>query len=77
MSETGIVKRIHKWKPFTGRPAGRPKSRWKNDVRNGLKKVKLTKWAEQVQDRPKWKDIVKKANTLSCSFIKEERRIHT
>ena len=27
MLETGIVKRIHKWKPFTGRPAGRPKSR--------------------------------------------------
>jgi len=24
MPETSIVKRIHKWKPFTGRPAGRP-----------------------------------------------------
>jgi hypothetical protein len=28
MPKTSIVKRIHKWKPFTGRPAGRPKSRW-------------------------------------------------
>ena len=28
MPETSIVKRMHKWKPFTGRPAGRPKSRW-------------------------------------------------
>jgi len=26
MPETSIVKRIHKWKPFTGRPVGRPKS---------------------------------------------------
>jgi len=26
MPETSIVKRIHRWKPFTGRPAGRPKS---------------------------------------------------
>jgi len=26
MPETSIMKRIHKWKPFTGRPAGRPKS---------------------------------------------------
>ena len=25
MAETGTVKRIHKWKTFTGRPAGRPK----------------------------------------------------
>jgi len=43
--------------PFTGRPAGRPKSR-RDDVRNHLKKMKLMKWAEKVQDRLKWKDIV-------------------
>ena len=27
--------------------------------------MKLMKWAEQVQDRLKWKDIVEKAKTLS------------
>jgi hypothetical protein len=27
MAEIGIVKKIHKWKPFTGRPVGMPKSR--------------------------------------------------
>ena len=26
LPETGIVKKIYKWKPFTGRPVGRPKS---------------------------------------------------
>jgi len=62
MPETSTVKRIHKWKPFTGRPGGMPKSRWDDDVRNDLKKVK---WAEQIQDRLKWKDIVEKAKTLS------------
>ena len=65
MPETSTVKRIHKWKPFTGRPAGRPKSRWDDDVRNDLKKMKLVKWAEQVQDRSKWKAVVKKAKTLT------------
>ena len=65
MPETGTVKRIHKWKPFTGRPAGRPKSRWEDDVRNDLKKLKHMKWAEQVQDLLKWKIIVEKAKTLS------------
>jgi len=65
MFETSIVKRIHKWKPFTRRPAGRPKSRWEDDIRNDLKKMKLMKWAEQVQDRLNWKDIVEKAKTLS------------
>ena len=47
MRENNIVKRIHKWKPFTGRPAGRPKSLSEDDVRNDLKKMKLLKWAEQ------------------------------
>jgi hypothetical protein len=34
-------------------------------IRNDLKKMKLVKWAEQVQDHSKWKDIVEKAKTLS------------
>jgi len=41
MAETSIVKKIHKWKQFTGRPVGRPKSRWEDDVRNDLKKMKF------------------------------------
>jgi len=65
MPETSIVKRIYKWKPFTGRPAARRKSRWEGDVRNDLKKMKRMKWAEQVQDRLKREDIVEKAKTLS------------
>jgi hypothetical protein len=36
-----VIKKIHKWKPFTGRPVGRPKSRWEDDVRNDLKKMKI------------------------------------
>jgi hypothetical protein len=40
MPDTSTVKKIRKWKPFTGRPVGRPKSRWEDDVRNGLKKMK-------------------------------------
>jgi len=63
--ETSIVKRIYKWKPFTGRPARSPKSRWEDDVGNDLKKMRLMKWAEQVQDRSKLKDIVEKAKTVS------------
>jgi len=35
------------------------------DVRNDLKKMKLVKWVEQVQDRSKWKAIGEKAKTLS------------
>jgi len=65
MLETIIVKRIHKWKTFTGRPAGRPKSRWEDDVRNEMKKMKTKKWTEEAQDHLKWKDIVERAKTVS------------
>ena len=64
MSETSTVKIIYKWKPFAGRPVKMLKSRWEDDVTNDLKKMKLIKWAEQVQDRLKWKDIFEKAKTL-------------
>jgi hypothetical protein len=53
MPETSIVKKIYKWKPFTGRPLGRPKSRWEDDVGNDLKKMIILKWIRQVQDRLK------------------------
>ena len=58
MPETSTATTVHKKKPFKGRPVGKPKSRWQDDVRNNLKKVRLIKWAEQFQDRFKWKDSV-------------------
>jgi hypothetical protein len=36
--ETSVVRKIYKWKSFTGRPAGRPKSRWEDDVRNEMRR---------------------------------------
>jgi hypothetical protein len=64
MSGISIVKKIYKWKQLTSRPVGRPKSLWEDDVRNGLKKMKLIKWTEQVQDYLKWKVIFEKTKTL-------------
>jgi hypothetical protein len=55
MPETSTVKKIYKWKPFTRRPVGRPKSRWEDDVREDLKKV---------YKMGKWKATVEKAKTL-------------
>jgi hypothetical protein len=73
MPETRIIKRIHERKAFTGRRAGRAKSRWEDYVRKEKKKIKLMKWAEQVQDRLKWKDIVEKAKTLP-ELLRHRRR---
>jgi hypothetical protein len=64
MSDTTIVSKIYRWKPFTGRPVGKPRSRWEDDVRNDMKKMEIIKWTGQVQDRLKWEGIVEKAKTV-------------
>ena len=65
MPESSVVKKIYKWQPFTNRPVGRPKYGWKDDGKNGLKKLKVVKWSDLVQDRHKWQETVEKAKTLA------------
>jgi hypothetical protein len=76
--ETSIVRKIYKWNPFTSRsrPVGRPKSQWEDDVRNDMRRMKLIKCTEQVQDHPKWKVTVEKVTTLpSCSAEEEAKQL--
>jgi hypothetical protein len=73
MPETRIVKKIYKWKPFTRRPVGRPKSRWEENVRDDLKKLKIIKWEEQVQDLLNRRLLIRRTGLYqSCSAIEEE-----
>jgi hypothetical protein len=39
MPEERMVKKVYKWKPMLRRPLGRPKNRWKGDIRNYIKKT--------------------------------------
>jgi hypothetical protein len=41
--ETSVVRKIYNWKPFTGRPAGRPKFRWEDDVRSDMRRMEIVK----------------------------------
>jgi hypothetical protein len=59
-----LVTQQYKWQPSATRPVERPKNRWDDDVRNDLRKMKLHKWSERVQDRLEWKKNVEKAKTL-------------
>jgi hypothetical protein len=43
LPDTSIVRKIYKWKPCTSRPVGRPKSRWEDDVRNDMRRMKVIK----------------------------------
>jgi len=39
MLEERMVKKVYKWKPMSIRPQGRPKNRWEDDIRNGMKEI--------------------------------------
>jgi len=63
--ETRAAKKIFKWNPLTTRPRGRPKHRWEDNIIEELGQMKVKNWITCVQDRAKWKDVVKKANTYN------------
>jgi hypothetical protein len=65
MSDDRMVKKMYKWKPITTRLQGRPKSRWDDNVKQGICKMKIKNWTVCVQDRGNWRDVVEKAKTLN------------
>ena len=57
-------KNVYKLKPMLRRPLGRTKNRWKNDIRNYMKKMKIKKWTNCIQDRNNWELYVEKGKTF-------------
>jgi len=50
MQGTTMVKAIYSWKPISRRPIGRPKTRWVDDVRKDIQKLKVPNWKSLAQD---------------------------
>jgi hypothetical protein len=41
MPERRMVKAIHSWKPISKRPTGRQKTRWEDDIKKNIQKLKV------------------------------------
>ena len=74
MPEERVVKRIYKGKPMLTRPLGRPKNRWEDDIRYGMKKLKIKIWTSCIQDRNKWKLYVEKAKIFKRMKLKRLKK---
>ena len=61
MEEERMPKRLMKGEIIGPRKRGRPRRRWIQDVEQDLKKMKIRKWKELVQQRDIWKEVVKEA----------------
>jgi hypothetical protein len=64
MPDTIMVKAIHSWKPISKRPTGRPNTRWEDDVKKDILKLKVPNCGTLVQDRRRCKELVEKAKIL-------------
>ena len=64
MAEDNIVQKIKRWKPMSKRQIGRPKTRWEDDVLEGIKSTNLRNWKKVAQNRDIWKKVVEQARNL-------------
>jgi hypothetical protein len=64
MQGTRMAKAIYCWKSISRRPIRKPKTRWVDDVRKDIHKLKVPKLKTLAQDRRRWKEMVEKAKTL-------------
>jgi len=63
MAEDNIVQKIKRWKLMSKRTIRRNKTRWEDDVLEGIKSINISNWKKE-QNRDCWKKVVEQARTL-------------
>jgi hypothetical protein len=56
-------KKVYEWSSALTRSLGRSKSRWEDDIKNDITRMKITNWKDCIRNRTKWKKLVEKAKT--------------
>ena len=63
MEQARPARKLLDWKPMGTRPVGKQRQRWKENVIEDLKKLKVKNWKEAAKDRKTWRDLAEKAKT--------------
>ena len=69
MAEDNNVQKIKRWKPMSKRPIGRPKTRWEDDVLEGIRSMNVRNWKKVPQDRDIIYNKPTRCNSGSIVFI--------
>ena len=52
------------------RPIGRPKTRWEDDILEGIKSINISNLKKVAQNRDSWKNVVEQAKPyIGCSAL--------
>jgi hypothetical protein len=57
MEDTRLQKMVFNGKPEGRRGVGRPRLRWLDDVKAGIKALNIKRWRIRAQDRKEWSAI--------------------
>ena len=71
MEDIKLVKRIMDWNNMGLKTKGCLNKRWRDEVINDLKMLKLRNWSQVVKDRKVLNDVVQKNKSL-CKVVLEE-----
>jgi hypothetical protein len=63
MPDNSMVKKIYERSPALTRSLGRPKSRWEDDVKSDITRMKIINWKDCIRNRTKWKKLIERAKT--------------
>jgi hypothetical protein len=64
MDDARNAKKIYKTNLHQKGPKGRPKARWKDEVENDIRKMRIDNWRQIVQDRDGWRTATRGALIL-------------
>jgi hypothetical protein len=49
MPDDSMVRKVYEWSPTLARSQRRPKNRWEDDVKNDIKRMKITNWKDCIK----------------------------
>ena len=75
MPNNNMVKKIYVWSAALTSSLGRPKNRWKDDVKCDITRMKIANWKSCIRNRTKWKKFVEMAKTsLKLYRLKKKKK---
>jgi hypothetical protein len=56
-----ILRKTLNWRPVEGRPRGRPRIRWEDQIHEDIRRIGIEDWRIKIQDRKNWEKNIRAA----------------
>jgi endonuclease/exonuclease/phosphatase family metal-dependent hydrolase len=56
-----ILRKTLNWRPVEGRPRGRPRIRWEDQIHEDIRRIGIEDWRNKIQDRKSWEKNIRAA----------------